>query len=325
MLGTLLSMMNDGQFHSGEKLGEALGVSRAAVWKALSRLEMEGYPLQRVRGKGYRIPKGAVLLDLQQIKSSLVGNAASHWAWHLHQEIDSTNAEALRLIAGQGMQPVVCISEQQTAGRGRRGRSWVSPYAQNIYMTLVEPFTEGAQGLEGLSLMVGIVLAEALEQCGHKGVQLKWPNDLLHDGKKLAGILIEISGDLTSECVVVIGLGVNVLMTAEAGERVDQSWTSLLRMGGEGSLDRNTLIACFAQRFHEALLRFRRDGFTPFMPQWDSRDAWVGRPVKVVSGAKQIEGVHRGVSSNGALQLETAEGVLLVNGGEVSLRVNDAA
>lgn len=326
MLSTLLSMMSDGHFHSGEKLGASLGVSRAAVWKSLSRLEAEGFPIQRVRGKGYRIPKGAVLLELEKIQSHFSPNVAAYWHWHLYQDIDSTNAQAQRLLVEAGSrQPLICISERQTSGRGRRGRAWVSPYGQNIYMTLVEPFTDGAQGLEGLSLIVGIVLADALESCGYPQVCLKWPNDLLIDNRKLAGILIEIAGDLTSDCVAVIGVGINVLMQPLVGAQIDQAWTSLLQAGGSGELDRNKLIAGFSEKLLIALARFRREGFQAFIAEWDRRDAWLGRPVSIVSGSNTLNGVHQGVNERGALKLLTVDGPVLVNGGEVSLRVNNAS
>lgn len=325
MLAALLTMMADGRFHSGEKLGEALGVSRAAVWKSLGRLEADGFPLQRVRGKGYRIPPGAVLLDLQRILEQLPPAVAEHWQWHLYQEIGSTNAEAQRLLASGARSPLVCLSEQQTAGRGRRGRAWVSPYAQNVYMTVVEPFATGAQGLEGLSLVVGIVLADTLRVCGYEAVQLKWPNDVLFDNRKLAGILIEIAGDLTSDCVVVIGVGVNVLMQAEAGEAIDQAWTSLMQVVPRGQLDRNVLVAVFVERLLNALVVFRADGFVPFIARWQELDAWFGRAVKVVAGDQIQQGLHGGVNERGSLRLMTAEGEVLISGGEVSLRVSDAS
>lgn len=325
MLAALLAMMADGRFHSGERLGEALGVSRAAVWKALGRLESDGFPLQRVRGKGYRIPPGAVLLDLQCIREQLPESVARHWEWHLYQEIGSTNAEAQRLLAAGGVSPLICLSEQQTAGRGRRGRAWVSPYAQNVYMTVVEPFATGAQGLEGLSLVVGIVLADTLHACGYEAVQLKWPNDLLYDGKKLAGILIEIAGDLTSDCVVVIGVGVNVLMQAQAGEKIDQAWTSLMQIVPRGQLDRNMLIAAFVERLMDALVIFRAQGFEPFATRWQAFDAWFERPVRVIAGDQVQQGFHAGVNERGALRLKTTEGEVLISGGEVSLRVSDAS
>tara|TARA_R110001606_G_C15374715_1_gene649870 strand:- start:1563 stop:2540 length:978 start_codon:yes stop_codon:yes gene_type:complete len=325
MLSSLLKLMSDGHFHSGEALGAKLGVSRAAVWKVLSPLEEQGFPIHRVRGKGYRIPAGAVLLDKAEIESQLPRHCNDYWDWHLYQQTDSTNAEAQRLMATNGHRPLACVSEQQTAGRGRRGRSWVSPYGQNIYLTITEPFDTGAQGLEGLSLMVGIVLANTLRDCGYKGVQLKWPNDILLEGKKLAGILIEILGDLTSDCVVVIGVGINVLMREEVAGQIDQAWTSLLQASPRGELNRNALIASFAGNLLEALGIFREKGFVAFVPAWQEHDAWFGQMVNVISGSNEVSGRHCGVTEGGALKLETIEGMVFVSGGEVSLRKQNAS
>ena len=324
MLAALLQMMSDGQFHSGEDLGKRLGVSRAAVWKALKRLEDGGYPIHRVRGKGYRIPEGACLLDLARIQEALPEYLAADISWQLLDSVDSTNAEAMRaLAAGVSSTAMhVCLAEQQTSGRGRRGREWVSPYAQNIYLSAAVPFSEGAQKLEGLSLMVGLVLVETLEACGFNECRLKWPNDVLLGGRKLAGILVEIAGDLTADCVVVIGVGINVLMK-DAESSISQLWTSLLLSRQKGRLDRNILVAEFLRRLLLALQVFRETGFSSFVSAWQSRDAWYGLPVRVQAGSTGWSGVARGVDARGALRLATAEGELLLNGGEVSLRLND--
>lgn len=324
MLAALLHMMSDGQFHSGEDLGKRLGVSRAAVWKALKRLEEGGYPIHRVRGKGYRVPMGACLLDLSRIQKAVPDQLAADISWQLLDSVDSTNAEAMRALAAAGKGPAVhvCVAEQQTTGRGRRGREWVSPYAQNIYLSVAVPFSEGAQRLEGLSLLVGLVLVETLEACGFNGCGLKWPNDVLLDGRKLAGILVEITGDLTADCVVVIGVGINVLMK-ESDSSISQLWTSLLLSRQKGQLDRNLLIGEFLRRLLLAMQVFRVTGFSSFVNAWQSRDAWQGLPVRVQAGSVSWSGVARGVDGSGALKLDTAEGELLLNGGEVSLRLND--
>src|SRR5690554_891663 len=242
MLAALLHMMSDGQFHSGEDLGKALGVSRAAVWKALKRLEDGGYPIQRVRGRGYRVPLGADLLDLVVIQEALPGSLEAAIGWQLLDSVDSTNAQLMRQLTAPAGDRVmqVCLAEQQTSGRGRRGRDWVSPYAQNVYLSVAVPFSDGAQKLEGLSLLVGLVLVEALEACGFQGCGLKWPNDILLEGRKLAGILVEITGDLTADCVAVIGVGINVLMK-DPESAIAQAWTSLLLSRQVAQLDRNRL------------------------------------------------------------------------------------
>ncbi|MEH6567360.1 MAG: bifunctional biotin--[acetyl-CoA-carboxylase] ligase/biotin operon repressor BirA [Halopseudomonas sp.] len=323
MLHAILALLADGQFHSGEKLGEQLGVSRAAIWKALQPLEQQGFPLHRVRGKGYRIPQGAVLLDRAVVQAALPGALAERWQWHLYQQVDSTNAQAQRLVAETGVRPLVVIAEQQTAGRGRRGRQWSSPFGQNLYMSFVEPVSGGAQGLEGLSLVVGLTLVQALESCGYQGCRLKWPNDVLLDGAKLAGVLLEISGDLTADAVVVIGVGVNVLM--EADDEIDQRWTSLRRCGQKGVLDRNQLIAAFASRLAESLVLFSREGFSAFHARWQDYDAWLGAEVQVISGDNVRTGRNLGVTRQGALRLLSEGGEVDVNGGEVSLRLSHAS
>ncbi|UJJ32916.1 bifunctional biotin--[acetyl-CoA-carboxylase] ligase/biotin operon repressor BirA [Halopseudomonas maritima] len=322
MLGAILTRLADGRFHSGEALGEALGVSRAAIWKTLKRLEEQGYPLQRVRGKGYRVPRGACLLDPAVIRAQLPSALSARWEWHLHQQIDSTNAEAQRSLLPGAPHPLVVLAEQQMAGRGRRGRPWSSPYGQNIYLSVVEPVSGGAHGLEGLSLLVGLCLVQSLEDVGYRGCQLKWPNDVLLNGAKLAGVLLEISGDLTGEALVVIGVGVNVLM--DAADSVDQAWTSLYRTGQSATLDRNQLVAAFLQRLAPAMEIFRAEGFAPFRDAWQQRDAWAGQQVRVVSGAHEQLGLAAGVTTRGALLLQQEQGVQEISGGEVSLRLNNA-
>lgn len=323
MLAALLQMMSDGQFHSGERLGRELGVSRAAVWKALKRLEDGGYPIQRVRGRGYRVPVGAGLLDLELIQGALPQSVKGSVQWTLLDSVDSTNAELLRSVATvpEGGASV-CLAEQQTSGKGRRGRDWVSPYAQNIYLSVAVPFSEGAQKLEGLSLLVGLVLVEALEARGYQGCGLKWPNDVLLGDSKLAGILVEIAGDLTADCVAVIGVGINVLMS-RPGSIIGQPWTSLYLARQDASLDRNALVAEFILRLLPAIDLFREQGFAPFVGGWQRKDLWRGLPVRVQAGETHWEGLAKGVDERGALRLETVRGEVLLHGGEVSLRLND--
>lgn len=198
-----------------------------------------------------------------------------------------------------------------------------SPYAQNVYLTAVEPFEGGAQALEGLSLVVGLAMVRSLERAGYRDCQLKWPNDVLLGGRKLAGILIEIAGDFSADCYAVIGVGVNVLM--READAIDQAWTSLLLSGQRSELDRNALVASLMQELATTIEVFRVQGFAPFVGQWGHYDAWSGKQVRVVSGNSVIEGANLGVTDKGALRLLTDTGESHVNGGEVSLRLNDAS
>jgi BirA family biotin operon repressor/biotin-[acetyl-CoA-carboxylase] ligase len=218
-------------FVSGQDLADLLGVSRTAVWKQLNKLEELGLEIESVKGKGYRIPGGITLLDEQAVRDTMAVDSLPLLAMlDLRDAIGSTNAEAMSQIAAGRGSGYVCTAEQQTAGRGRRGREWVSPYARNLYLSAVWEYEQGAAVLEGMSLAVGVVVARALAACGVPPVQLKWPNDLLYEGAKLGGILLEMTGDPAGACQVVVGIGVNVSMPGKAAEGIDQSWTDVSRI-----------------------------------------------------------------------------------------------
>ena len=260
------------------------------------------------------------LLDVERVRAGLgpVSGPLLSELW-LATAVDSTNAEAMRQVALGAGSGLVCVAEQQTAGRGRRGRTWVSPFAGNIYMSLVWEFAGGASALEGLSLAVGVAVAEALERCGVPDVALKWPNDLLVNGAKLGGILIEMVGDAAGSCKVVIGVGLNVQMPEAAAVDIDQQWTDIYRATGSAT-SRNELLTAVLDELLPLLPAFERDGFGPWQSRWMSRDVHADSEVVVISGAQKLAGKARGVDITGALQLETDLGVQAIHGGEVSLR-----
>lgn len=315
----LLAVLADGEFHSGEALGEQLGVSRAAIWKQLKKLEGLGVELHSVKGRGYRLPDGLVLLDEGAVRAALeapVNQALVSIERALM--LESTNATAMAATLAADRHGCLYIAEQQTAGRGRRGRAWVSPFGRNLYFSLCWTFAGGAAALEGLSLLVGLAVSEGLADLGVDDVQLKWPNDLLRGQRKLAGILLEMSGDASGQCQVVIGVGVNVAMPSGAAAEIDQPWCDLQdRLPG---IDRNRLLAAVLNRLVPALQRFSQQGFEPFRRAWLARDAFADSAVVLVTPRLQVEGVCRGVDRSGALLLETAEGMQAFHGGEVSLR-----
>ncbi len=319
-LDSLLRVLADGAFHSGEELGESLGVSRSAVWKQLKKLESLGVRCHSVRGRGYRLPGGLDLLSEARIKQALSPDALAQLRKvSLSLTSGSTSSEAM-LAAQQGdAQGYLYLAEQQTAGRGRRGRTWVSPFARNLYFSLVWQFSGGVASLEGLSLAVGVALARALDSYGVPAVQLKWPNDLLVEGRKLAGILLEMTGEPGGVCQVVIGVGVNVQMPDEMAEAIDQPWIDLQRAGA-ADIDRNALLALILEELLRVLGVFTREGFAPFVDEWQQRNAHAGREVVLETGAHTFRGCCLGVDGAGALLLETAEGCRTFHGGELSLR-----
>lgn len=318
---TLIPMLADGAFHSGQDLAVALGVSRTAVWKQLNRLEELGLAVESVKGRGYRIPGGVELLDEAAIRAGLEDSVRGllH-ELQLLETVDSTNAEALRRVAAGSGPGLVCSAELQTAGRGRRGRAWVSPYARNIYLSLVWEYHEGAAALEGLSLAVGVAVARALARLGLPPLQLKWPNDLLFGGAKLGGVLLEMAGDASGRCQVVIGVGINVSMPAAAAHAIDQAWTDLATVCGGQAPSRNAVVANLLNELLPLAASFARTGFAPWREAWMALDAFADAPVVLHSGEQRQAGVARGVDERGALQLETTLGVRCIYGGEISLR-----
>ena len=315
---TLLKLLKDGRFHSGEALGAALGVSRSAVWKQLQHLEAElNLPIHKVRGKGYQLASPLVFLTAEDIAL----NAPSLvWPIHISDSIDSTNAEALRLVGAGCEAPFLVLAEQQTAGRGRRGRKWVSPFAQNVYYSLVLRIESGLRQLEGLSLVVGLAVMQALRESGVQGAALKWPNDVLVGQKKIAGILLELVGDPADICHVVLGIGINVNM--QRADDVDQQWTSLQLQTGS-PVDRNALVARLGLQLQDYLERHRLGGFIALQEEWEQNHAWQGRPVSLIAGAHQIDGVVLGVDHQGALRLSVDGVEKIYSGGELSLRLRD--
>ncbi|NVZ54339.1 bifunctional biotin--[acetyl-CoA-carboxylase] ligase/biotin operon repressor BirA [Pseudomonas sp. B6002] len=315
---TLLKLLKDGRFHSGEALGAALGVSRSAVWKQLQHLETElNLPIHKVRGRGYQLASPLVFLDAEEIASN---SATAAWPVHISDSIDSTNAEALRLVEAGCAAPFLVLAEQQAAGRGRRGRAWVSPFAQNVYYSLVLRIEGGLGQLEGLSLVVGLAVMQALRESGVQGAALKWPNDVLVGRKKIAGILLELVGDPADICHVVLGIGINVNMQNAA--EVDQQWSSVQLETGF-PLDRNLLVARLGQQLQHYLDLHKASGFSALQEEWERNHLWQGKAVSLIAGVNHIEGVVLGVDRQGALRL-SVEGVeKTYSGGELSLRLRD--
>ncbi len=315
-LRPLLGILANGSFHSGEKLGDELKISRTAVWKQVERLRSLGLVIHSVTGKGYRIPTTLSLLSQPQILAQL-GSSAANWSdcFEVLFTTGSTNVDVMEK-ARAGLDRYIVVAEHQTQGKGRRGRAWVSPLGANIYFSMLVSFQSGVAALEGLSLVVALLVARALERCGCHGVGLKWPNDILVEGKKLAGILLEISGDVAGPCKVVIGIGLNVRMPRSAATQIDQPYTDL-ESCFSGVPDRNYLVAQLVLELESGLAEFSRTGFSAFYSLWQDRDIYKGRLVELRSGSSVMQGVVQGINSSGALVLETDDGLKVITGGEV--------
>ncbi len=315
---TLLRLLADGHFHSGQVLGDELGVSRSAVWKQLQQIESElGLEVHKVRGRGYRLASPLSLHDRQAIIDS---GLPPGWSVTVLERVDSTNAEAARLISTDAALPALVVAERQTLGRGRRGRKWVSPFGENLYFSLLLRVEGGMRQLEGLSLLVGLAVVEVLREFGVKGAGLKWPNDVLVGRRKLAGVLLELMGDPADVCHVVIGVGININM--QTAIEVDQSWTSL-RLETGRICDRNEIAARLAHIMEAYLIRHQEQGFSAFRSDWEQNHLWQGCEVWLLSGSEKVQGRVLGIDALGALRLEVDGVEKSFNGGELSLRLRD--
>ncbi len=320
-LEQLITILADGEFHSGDELGQLLGVSRTAVWKQIKKLEAYQLPLKSVKGKGYILPGGLDLLSEVGVQDGLSEQAQQAIGRvEVFQLIGSTNQYAISKAQSR-QKGYVCTAEQQTAGRGRRGKPWISPYGGNLYFSLVWEFAGGASSLEGLSLAVGVALVNALEEVGVSGAELKWPNDILFDGRKLAGVLLEMVGDAQGPCQVVIGVGVNVRMPEHAAKAIDQSWVDIAAICPQLP-SRNNLLSVILNRIVEMLILFEKEGFAGYQQRWQELDAYAGREVAITLGQEIVLGKALGVDVSGAIRLETQQGLRSFNGGEVSLRLS---
>lgn len=312
----VLALLSDNEFHSGEELGAALGVTRAAVWKKLKKLESIGVTIHSVKGRGYRLPTPVELLSEDALRSCGVPNAV---AIKLAFETESTNGDAKKYIAQNQPLPVLISVERQTQGKGRRGRQWESGVAKNITFSFAWRFDNGPNVVEGLSLAVGVAVARVLKKVGIPNPGLKWPNDVQVDGQKICGILLEMVAD-QDVCHVIIGVGLNVEMDDGFMAHVDQPWTDLVtRLKSRPS--RNYILAELTKELIDICTLFEDgNGMKHFQHQWQAYDVLFNQSVTVSTVSQQRQGVARGIDQKGALLLEENGELVALHGGEISVR-----
>ncbi|KAB8310071.1 bifunctional biotin--[acetyl-CoA-carboxylase] ligase/biotin operon repressor BirA [Rouxiella chamberiensis] len=308
----LISILADGEFHSGEQLGTAMGMSRAAINKHIQTVRDWGVDIFTVPGKGYSLPYPIQLLEEEKILAMLPAGGVS-----VLPVIDSTNQYLMDRI-GQLNSGDACAAEYQQAGRGRRGRKWFSPFGSNLYLSMYWKLEQGPAAAMGLSLVIGIVIAEVLHRLGAVDVRVKWPNDLYLNDRKLAGILVELTGKTGDAAHLVIGAGINLKMREPATDTINQGWINLQEAGV--NIDRNELTATLLKELRSALVHFEQEGLTPFIARWRDLDNFLDRPVKLLIGDQEILGIERGIDPQGALLLEQDGLIKPYIGGEISLR-----
>jgi len=309
---TLVSILSDGNFHSGEQLGEQLGMSRAAINKHIQTLRDWGVDVFTVPGKGYSLPEPIQLLNEELIRGQIEYGSVA-----VLPVIDSTNQYLLDRI-NELQSGDVCVAEYQQAGRGRRGRKWFSPFGANLYLSMYWRLEQGPAAAIGLSLVIGIVMAEVLHDLGATQVRVKWPNDLYLQDRKLSGILVELTGKTGDAAQIVIGAGINLAMRRVEEDVINQGWINLQEAGI--AIDRNTLAVRLIKELRTSLQLFELEGLTPYLSRWEKLDNFINRQVKLIIGDREIVGISRGINAQGALLLEQNGEIKPWMGGEISLR-----
>ncbi|KTD18945.1 bifunctional biotin--[acetyl-CoA-carboxylase] ligase/biotin operon repressor BirA [Legionella jordanis] len=305
---TLLKELADGECHSGNALGERLSISRTAVWKHVRQLLEWGLPIQRIPQQGYQLNTPISFLDERTIIKHLhLRNFETPLQFHIQPIIGSTN-QFLKELTGDSTLSI-CCAEMQTAGRGRFGRQWISPFAENIYFSSRWQLDCCLSQLSGLSLLVGLAVLAALKDSGiDETIQLKWPNDLIWSHKKLCGILIEVIAESNGCAQVIIGIGLNVNTETDKLPIPDKPWCSLYEITGKRQ-DRNHLLANLIYQLHQHMREFLNSGFASFLSDWQTVDYLAGKLITVSQPNGLLQGKALGVNQFGQLCLQDEAGV----------------
>ncbi len=317
----VLVLMSDGKFHSGNEIAEKLGTSRAVVWNQVKGLSRLGIDMNAVTGRGYRIQRAVELLDSEKIRGGLSSHALQYLSdLEIHDEIDSTNSYLMDQVGGFS-NATVCLAESQSAGKGRTGRKWISPFAANIYMSVLWHFQCGVAAIAGLSLAMGVAVIRALQPYSITGLGLKWPNDVLRRDQKLAGILVEVSGDTHGPCKAVIGFGLNWRMPAHVGSSIDQKWTDMESIMGSARPQRNVLVPQLLNSVLPIIANYDKNGLAPYLDEWRKSDCMTNKEVCLYLGGHQINGRVEGIDNEGMIVMQTdSQGLRRFASGEVSFR-----
>lgn len=293
--------------------GKSVSASKSLVDKWMEL----GIPLV-AKGSKVQLAERLEILDPRAIRDacrSLLGEEAETELM-VYRTIGSTNDEVFKRLGTSGSHYRLCLSESQSAGKGRRGRNWVSPFGKNIYFTLGAFLQTPIASLGGLSLITGMQVVDVLRSFGVDDIGLKWPNDVLRQGGKMAGILVELKPAEARGNGVVIGVGINLALSTEDSTLIDQAWAAT----GHGQLGRNELAGRLAASLISALRLFEEVGFKPFSDCWPDYNLNAGKTVRILRGEERFEGVDEGIDTNGNLLLRTESGLEVHNSGEVSLR-----
>lgn len=316
----ILKQLADGQFHSGEALAQRFKVTRATIWNAIQHAESLGVEIFSVRGRGYKLPQAIELLNKNEVLNAI----GEQRAWFNLQILDEVTSTNTYLMQQKGIAHATCVAAHiQTQGKGRRGRIWISQLGASLTFSLLWRFQCGAAALSGLSLAVGVALIRALNALGMNDAQLKWPNDVLVNGNKLAGILIELQGDLEGPSAAVIGVGVNLNLPKNVLDSIDQPAIDLANVSAK-SINQSELLGVILKHLADVLSGFETHGFIGLRDEWLRYHAYENKPVRMLlPNGTAINGTVKSVADDGILLVETALGLQRFSAGEISLRGAD--
>lgn len=312
-------LRNTDGYLSGQELCEQLGISRTAVWKYMKQLKEEGYEIQSVQNKGYCLMEVPDVLGESEIKSRM----ETQWMGkqvYFYEEIDSTNTQAKRLAEEDAPSGTLVVSDCQVKGKGRRGRVWISPKGEAIYMTILLRPQIRPDRASMLTLVMGLSVVQAIRNVLGLETSIKWPNDVVLNQKKLVGILTEMSAQLDYIEYLVIGTGINANMTEFSEELKDKATSLRLEMGK--SVNRAALIVesmkCFEHNYE---IFEKTQDLTGLMEDYQAVLANLNQPVRVLEPGHEYSGIARGINEKGELLVEREDGtVTAVYSGEVSVR-----
>jgi len=319
LLLPLLRHLADGRFYSGQALAQQFGISRASICNLVHTAKTLGLNIHAVQGRGYQLVLSPTWLDHAKIVAAL-GYTADHYHIRILDAVDSTNSVLMHAAeAGAPDGSVVC-TEYQFAGRGRRGRQWHSILGGSLTFSVLWRFEEGIAALVGLSLAVGVAIARALNRFSRFPVKLKWPNDVLVDYRKLAGILVEIQGDIQGPSFAVVGIGLNVNLPAVHRDSIDQAVIDLEEM--QVRVDRNILLASCLVELKAVMNVMQEQGFAALRDEWEAHHAHAGQSVSLLLPDRQVvTGTALGIDDSGAFLLQTENGTRMAyNSGDIRLR-----
>lgn len=315
----ILKLLTDGKFHSGEAIAQHFNVSRATIWNALKDAESLGIEVFSVRGRGYKLPQAVTLLDESAVFSAM-GEMQSFLKLEIHDHLESTNAYLMQKLSS-GQTHASCVAANlQTKGRGRRGRHWQAGLGASLTFSLLWRFQCGASALSGLSLAVGVALMRTLHSIGITQAKLKWPNDVLINREKLAGILIELQGDMDGPSNAVIGVGINLNLPSSIKQQIDQPTTDLASVTTQ-AINPNELLGTLLKHLMHVLRDFEQNGFDDLRDEWTQHHTYHQQQVRMLMpDGREVIGVVQGIAEDGVLVVETDNGLQRFTSGEISLR-----